>query len=80
LHSAISFSLLRTHQVCAVGYLIVAVMTIFALAALLIAPYSPVTADPLAYLLPRSFSHLLGTDVPGMDVLSRAIFSLRGPT
>ena len=55
-------------------------MTIFALAAPLIAPYSPVTADPLAYLLPPSFSHLLGTDVPGMDVLSRAIFLLRGPT
>jgi hypothetical protein len=30
LHSAISFSLLRTHQVCAVGYLIVAVMNICA--------------------------------------------------
>jgi peptide/nickel transport system permease protein len=71
--------LLRTHPVYAVGYVTVAAMTTFALAAPLIAPYSPVTADPSAYLLPPSFSHLLGTDVPGMDVLSRAI-SLRAPT
>jgi hypothetical protein len=69
--------LLRTHPVYAVGYVIVAVMTIFAPAAPLIAPYSPITADPLAYPLPPSFSHLLGTDVPGMDVLSRAIFAPR---
>jgi ABC-type dipeptide/oligopeptide/nickel transport system permease subunit len=61
-------------SVYAVGYVIVAVM-IFALAAPLIAPYSPITTDPSAYLLPPSFSHLPGTDVPGMDVLSRAIFA-----
>jgi peptide/nickel transport system permease protein len=69
--------LLRAHPVYAVGYVIVAVMTIFALAAPLIAPYSPLIADPSGYLLPPSFSHLLGTDVPGRDVLSRAIFAPR---
>jgi len=71
--------LLRTHPVYAAGYVIVAVVTIFALAAPLIAPYSPVTADPSAYLLPPGFSHWLGTDVTGMDVLSRVIFA-RAPT
>jgi peptide/nickel transport system permease protein len=69
--------LLRTHPVYAAGYVIVAVVTIFALAAPLIAPHSPVTADPSAYLLPPGFSHWLGTDVTGMDVLSRVIFAPR---
>ena len=77
MHCAISFGLLRTHPVYAAGYVIVAVVTIFALAAPLIAPYSPVTADPSAYLLPPGFSHWLGTDVTGMDVLSRVIFAPR---
>jgi len=69
--------LLRTHPVYAGGYVIVAVVAIFALAAPLVAPYSPITADPSVYLLPPSFSHLFGTDVTGMDVLSRVIFAPR---
>jgi hypothetical protein len=42
------------------GYVIVAVVAIFALAAPLVASYSPITADPSVYLLPPSFSHLFG--------------------
>ncbi len=69
--------LLRTHPVYAGGYIIVAVVAIVALAAPLVAPYSPITADPSVYLQPPSFFHLFGTDVTGMDVLSRVIFAPR---
>ncbi|MCB8881345.1 ABC transporter permease [Acidisoma cellulosilytica] len=43
----------------------------------LLAPYSPTTADPLHTLMPPSASHLLGTDVYGMDILSRIIYATR---
>jgi peptide/nickel transport system permease protein len=42
-----------------------------------LAPYSPVEADPLKSLQPPSAEHWLGTDVSGMDILSRIIFATR---
>ncbi|MCF1467533.1 ABC transporter permease [Agrobacterium vitis] len=42
-----------------------------------LSPYSPVEADPLASLLPPSVDHWLGTDINGMDVLSRIIYATR---
>lgn len=42
-----------------------------------LAPYSPTLADPLHSLETPSWQHLLGTDVSGMDVLSRIIFATR---
>jgi peptide/nickel transport system permease protein len=69
--------LLRTHPIYAGGYIIVAVVTVVALAAPLIAPYSPITADPSVYLQPPSLAHPFGTDVTGMDVLSRVMYAPR---
>lgn len=43
----------------------------------LLSPYSPTEADPLHSLQPPSWHHPLGTDVSGMDVLSRIIFATR---
>lgn len=43
----------------------------------MLAPYSPVDADPLNSLLPPSGAHWFGTDVSGMDILSRIIFATR---
>ncbi|WP_445504273.1 ABC transporter permease [Microvirga sp. G4-2] len=61
----------------AVGYIIVVVVTIAAIFAPLIAPYSPIEADPTQFLQPPSWSHLFGTDAVGMDIFSRAIYAPR---
>lgn len=42
-----------------------------------IAPYPPTEADPLSSLQPPSSEHWLGTDVSGMDILSRIVFATR---
>src|SRR5260370_15592127 len=43
----------------------------------MIAPHSPVDADPMNILKPPSWSHWFGTDVSGMDILSRVIYATR---
>ena len=69
--------LLRAHPGYAAGYAIVLAVTLISIAAQVIAPYSPVTADATVYLQPPSLSHLFGTDSTGMDVFSRVIFAPR---
>ncbi len=69
--------LLRTHPSYAAGYVIVALIALVSLGAPVIAPYSPITADPSVYLQPPSLAHLFGTDATGMDVFSRVIFAPR---
>lgn len=61
----------------AVGYIIVATITLLAIAAPLIAPYSPTEADSLSFLQPPSAAHPFGTDNVGMDIFSRAIYAPR---
>lgn len=43
----------------------------------MLSPYSPVEANPLVALQPPSFDHWLGTEISGMDILSRIIFATR---
>ncbi|EWY40937.1 hypothetical protein N825_33945 [Skermanella stibiiresistens SB22] len=43
----------------------------------IISPYSPMEADPAASLQPPSMAHWFGTDITGMDVLSRVIHATR---
>ena len=69
--------LLRTHPSYATGYAIVTIVVVVALAAPVIAPYSPITADPAVYLQGPSLAHPFGTDNTGMDVLSRVIYAPR---
>jgi ABC-type dipeptide/oligopeptide/nickel transport system permease subunit len=47
---------------------------ILVLVAPLIAPYDPMRTEPANQLQPPSRSHLLGTDLLGRDVLSRALY------
>ena len=68
---------LRQRPVFALGYVLVALIVVLAILAPLIAPYDPEQADAAVTLLPPSSSHLLGTDISGMDVFSRVIYSAR---
>ena len=43
----------------------------------ILAPYSPIEANPLDSLQAPSSQHLLGTDVSGMDIFSRVLFATR---
>jgi peptide/nickel transport system permease protein len=61
----------------AIGYLIVIVITLVAIFAPVIAPYSPTEADSLSFLQPPSAAHLFGTDNVGMDIFSRSIYAPR---
>lgn len=61
----------------AVGYTIVLTVTLLAIFAPLIAPFSPIEADPSRFLEPPSWEHLLGTDAVGMDIFSRTIYAPR---
>lgn len=67
----------RRYGVALVGTGIVLLWIIIAIAAPLIAPYSPNAVDVTARLLPPDAAHLLGTDELGRDVLSRLIWGSR---
>ena len=60
-----------------VGLLLVAVNVVVALAAPLLAPYSPTQPDALSAIEGPSGAHLLGTDQLGRDVLSRVLYGGR---
>lgn len=61
----------------ALGYFIVIAVTLLAILAPWIAPYSPITADPSRFLERPSWAHLLGTDAVGMDIFTRVIYAPR---
>lgn len=56
---------------------LVAVLTVVAVAAPLIAPYNPIQPTGTIYLPPGSPGHILGTDAIGRDILSRVILGAR---
>ncbi|GGB09239.1 ABC transporter permease [Allosediminivita pacifica] len=61
----------------ALGYVIVGLVCLLAIFAPWLSPYSPVSADPSAYLQPPSLAHPLGTDNTGMDIATRLIYAPR---
>lgn len=61
----------------AIGYLIVIVITLLAILAPAITPYSPTEADSVSFLQPPDATHLFGTDNVGMDIFSRSIYAPR---
>jgi peptide/nickel transport system permease protein len=67
----------RSSPLALVGLGIVAVMTLVALAAPLIAPHDPVALDILVRLSPPSLDHLFGTDEVGRDIFSRVVVGAR---
>ena len=61
-----------------IGLLLVSLVVGAAFLAPLVAPVGPYQGDPaIAYLLPPSLSHPLGTDTQGRDVLTRVIYGAR---
>lgn len=68
---------LRRHPLYALGYLLVLMVVVFAIFAPFIAPFGPERADATVVLQPPSAQHILGTDVSGMDVFSRVVYSAR---
>lgn len=70
-------AVLRNYPSFALGYGLVALVILVAILAPVIAPYDPVQANPVDYLLPPGLAHLMGTDATGMDVFSRVIYAPR---
>jgi peptide/nickel transport system permease protein len=60
-----------------IGYGIVVATLLAALLAPLVAPYSPIEANPSQFLQPPGWHHLFGTDAVGMDVFSRTVYAPR---
>jgi peptide/nickel transport system permease protein len=60
-----------------VGFVILIIMVLVALAAPLLAPYNPVEQHIIHRLQPASSQYLLGTDQFGRDILSRIIWGAR---
>lgn len=60
-----------------IGLFLLALQVIAIVFAPWIAPYSPVSADPINALQGPSISHVFGTDVSGMDIFSRVIYATR---
>jgi peptide/nickel transport system permease protein len=67
----------RRNSALALGGTIVAIVGLLAVLAPLLAPYEAEEADPLAILAAPSWSHPLGTDTNGMDILSRLMWGGR---
>jgi peptide/nickel transport system permease protein len=59
------------------GYAIVLIAVVAGILAPLVAPFSPIEADPSHFLEPPSWQHLFGTDAVGMDIFSRTIYAPR---
>lgn len=74
---AFFLAVLRAYPSFALGYAIVLLILLLALLAPWIAPFPPETADPLAFLQPPGWPHLMGTDATGMDVFSRVLWAPR---
>lgn len=68
---------LRRNQLAALAAAVVGAFALLALAAPLVAPYDPYAMDADAMLTGPSFSHLLGADAFGRDILSRIIYGTR---
>lgn len=67
----------KNHVSATLGAVLIGLVVILAVAAPLIAPYSPYDLDVLQMLQAPSQTHWLGTDELGRDVLSRTIYATR---
>lgn len=74
---AFFLAVLRTHPSYALGYVIVLLVVLAAVLAPWIAPFPPEQADPVAFLQPPGWPHLMGTDATGMDIFSRVLWAPR---
>jgi len=68
---------LQENKLALLGAMVLVFLCVVALSASWISPYDPARIDPRAVLLPPSWSHPLGTDNLGRDLLSRMIWGTR---
>jgi len=68
---------LKRNRAAMAGLYLLAFIVVVAVFAPVFAPYSPVQGDLRAVLQRPSWSHLMGTDELGRDILSRVIFGAR---
>ncbi|MDQ6437202.1 ABC transporter permease [Mesorhizobium sp. LHD-90] len=71
------FAVLRARPDFALGYGIVLAVVLLAIFAPWIAPFDPEQANPIAFLQPPGWPHLMGTDATGLDIFSRVIYAPR---
>src|SRR5713226_7715158 len=71
------FHILRSNRLAALGLVMVCIFVLCATLAPWLAPQDPAHIDLPARLARPSFSHWMGTDELGRDVLSRVIFGAR---
>ena len=65
------------NRLAVAGLVLIAVLTVLAVFAPLVAPFDPIKQDYNALLQAPSITHLFGTDNLGRDVLSRVIYGAR---
>ena len=70
-------AVLRARPQFALGYGIVLLVILLTVFAPLIAPFEPEQADPVNFLQPPGWPHIMGTDATGMDIFSRVIYAPR---
>lgn len=68
---------MRRHPLGTFGFVVLAIVTITAVAAPLIAPFDPTVGDSGALFQPPGATYWLGTDAFGRDILSRLIYGAR---
>ncbi|HWP35598.1 MAG TPA: ABC transporter permease [Thermodesulfobacteriota bacterium] len=75
--AAATWAFCRAKPLGAAGALLILLMAAAAILAPVLAPYDPLATDYAAMLAAPSWSHPLGTDAFGRDVLSRIIYGSR---
>ncbi len=74
---ALALRRFRGRPAAVLGFAVIAVFVLVAIAAPLIAPYDPVATSWTAIRKAPSMQHWMGTDENGRDVLSRVVFGAR---
>ncbi len=75
--TALALRRFRGRPAAVLGFVVIAVFVVVAVAAPLIAPYDPVATSWTAIRKAPSMQHWMGTDENGRDVLSRVVFGAR---
>ena len=75
--TALALRRFRGRPAAVLGFAVIALFVVVAVAAPLIAPFDPVATSWTAIRKAPSMQHWMGTDENGRDVLSRVVFGAR---